>query len=106
MNEVINILKEIGLPYAYSHFAQGEVVKPPFICYLSKESNNFSADGSVYFKINEIHIELYTDMKTIELEKRIEDVLFNHQIFYNKDETYISDEQLYEVIYIFELEDK
>lgn len=105
-DELISILNEINIPYAYNHFAQGEVVEPPFICYLVNGSDNFAADGLVYFKINEIHIELYTDCKNPSLESQIEDVLFNHQIFYEKQESHIKDENMYEVLYIFELEDK
>ena len=55
MDELISILNEIGLPYAYDHFAEGESPNPPFICYLLPGSDNFAADGMVYYKINESH---------------------------------------------------
>ena len=41
------------------------------------------------------------DKKDPELEKRVEDVLDAHEVFYNKSETWISSERLYEVLYIF-----
>ena len=68
MDELISILNEIGLPYAYDHFAEGESPNPPFICYLLPGSDNFAADGRVYYKINDVHIELYTDYKNTELD--------------------------------------
>ena len=34
-------------------------------------------------------------------EQRVEDVLDTHEVFYNKSETWISSERLYEVLYIF-----
>lgn len=105
MDKLIKILNEIGLPFAYDHFAEGENVKPPFICFLSPGSNNFAADGIAYFKTKEIHIELYTDKKSINLEKHIETVLDKYGLFYNKSETWISSERLYEVLFSFELED-
>ena len=104
MEELLQILNESQIPFAYHHFAEGESPEPPFICYLFQGSNNFSADGKVYYKINEVHIELYTDLKDLAVEQQLEDVLDEHGIFYNKSETWIESEKLYEVLYIFEME--
>ena len=104
MEELLQMLEEIGLPFAYHHFAEGESPEPPFVCYLLPGSNNFSADGKVYYKINEVHIELYTDWKDLAVEQGVEAVLDEHGIFYNKSETWIESEKLYEVLYIFETE--
>ena len=75
MEELLLMLNEMQIPFAYHHFAEGEAVEPPFICYLLPGSNNFSADGKVYHKINEVHIELYTDLKDLAVEQQVEDVL-------------------------------
>ena len=104
MEELLQILSETQIPFAYHHFAEGESPDPPFICYLLPGSNNFSADGKVYYKINEVHIELYTDLKDLTVEQQLEEVLDEHGIFYNKSETWIESEKLYEVLYIFEME--
>ena len=104
MEEIIAILAETGIPYAYDHFAEGESPDPPFICYLLPGSDNFAADGRVYFKIDQLHVELYTDEKSPETERRLEAVLDAHGIFYNKSEVWIGSEKLYEVLYQFEME--
>lgn len=101
MEELLNIIKETGIPFAYDHFAEGESPEPPFICYLLPGSDNFAADGRVYFKINEVRIELYTDSKDLSVEQKLEDVLDAHGVFYNKSETWIDSEKLYEVLYQF-----
>ena len=106
MEELLQMLNEMQIPFAYHHFAEGEAAEPPFICYLLPGSNNFSADGKVYHKINEVHIELYTDLKDLAVEQQVEDVLDEHEIFYNKSETWIESERLYEVLYTFEMEVK
>ena len=103
MEELLQILNETQIPFAYHHFAEGESPEPPFICYLLPGSNNFSEDGKVYYKINEVHIELYTDLKDLAVEQQLEDVLDEHGIFYNKSETWIESEKLYEVLYTFYL---
>ena len=104
MDKIINMLKEIGIPFAYSHFAEGESPEPPFMCYLLPTSDNFSADGRVYHKLSSVHFEVYTDKKDRALENRVEDVFDKNNIFYNKSEVWINSEKLYEVIYSFELE--
>lgn len=101
MEELLTIIKETGIPFAYDHFAEGESPDPPFICYLLPGSDNFAADGRVYFKINEVRIELYTDSKDLSVEQKLEDVLDAHEVFYNKSETWIDSEKLYEILYQF-----
>ncbi len=105
MEKLVEMLRETGIPFAYDHFAEGESPEPPFICYLLPASDNFAADGRVYFKINEIHIELYTDRKDPDTERKVESVLDGHGIFYNKTETWIESEKLYEAMFIFEEEE-
>ena len=104
MDKILSILKGLGIPFAYDHFAQGESPDPPFICYLIPSSDNFSADGVAYYKINQYKIELYTDVKDLSLERKIDEALDEASIFYNKSETWIESESLYEVLYTFEME--
>ena len=73
MDELIQILTESGLSFAYDHFAEGESPEPPFVCYLLPGSDNFAADGAVYYKISEVHIELYTDCKDLSVERQLEE---------------------------------
>ena len=103
MDRLLSILNNIGVPYAYDHFAEGEAPAPPFLCYLLPGSDNFSADGKVYRKFTEVRLELYTDLKDLEAEQNVEDVLDAAGIFYNKSETWIDSEKLYEVLYAFEM---
>ena len=102
MDNLISIMEEIGIPYAYDHFAEGESPEPPFICFLCPGSDNFAADGWAYLKVDVVHIELYTDEKNPEIESHIETVLDGHGIFYDKTEVWIESERLYEVLYSFE----
>ena len=104
MDELLLMLGEMQIPFAYDHFAEGESPGPPFICYLLPGSNNFSADGRVYYKISEVHIELYTDLKDLSVESAVEAVLDKYGIFYQKSEVWIESERLYEVLYTFEME--
>lgn len=104
MDNITEVMEALQLPFAYDHFAEGEGPDPPFICFLLPGSDNFAADGRVYFKATMVHIELYTDLKDPELEQRVEAVLDERGIFYDKTEVWIESEQLYEVLYSFEME--
>lgn len=104
MEKLLSVLDSIGIPYAYDHFAEGESPEPPFLCYLLPGSSNFSADGKVYHRISEVRLELYTDCKGLAAEQKVEDVLDAAGIFYNKSETWIGSEKLYEVLYSFDME--
>lgn len=104
MDKLLSMIQAMGIPAAYDHFAEGESPEPPFLCYLLPSSDNFAADGSVYFKANEVHLELYTDFKDLSVEQKVEAVLDANGVFYNKSEVWIESEKLYEVLYIFEME--
>lgn len=101
--EVMAMLAEMNLPYAYDHFVEGESPDPPFLVFLYPGSNHFAADGKVYFKVNRLNIELYTDKKDVELEETVEAVLDKHGIFYEKSEIWIESENLYEGLYQMEV---
>ncbi len=97
--EINDMMLEMGLPFAYHHFSEGESPKPPFLIFLSPGEHTFSADNYMYFSFKKLDIELYTDKKSPETEAEIEAILRRHHIFYNKTETWITSEEMYEVLY-------
>lgn len=98
-SDVVAMIKEMDIPFAYDHFAEGKSPKPPFCVYLYPKSDNFAADGVAFYKQDVLHIEIYTDKKDISLEDRVEAVLDKHGLFYAKNEVWIQSEKLYEVLY-------
>ena len=103
LEDFVGILEQSELTFAYDHFVEGESPEPPFICYLLPGSDNFAADGQVYFRISEVRVELYTDQKDPDVEAKVEAVLDAAGIFYNKPEVWIQSEKLYEVLYSMEI---
>ena len=101
--KVVTMMEEMGLPFAYDHFAEGESPDPPFLVFLFPRSDNFSADGIVYQRIDALHVELYTDKKDPEAEAQVEVVLTGRSLFYEKSEVWIESEKLYEVLYQMEV---
>ena len=101
-SEIMAMLTEIGLPFAYDHFAEGESPGLPYIVFLFPGTDNFMADDVVYFGITEVAIELYTDFKSPPDEKKVENVLNAYEIPWDKTEVWIEDVKLYEVRYEFD----
>ncbi len=101
--EICEMVQEIGLPFAYHHFAEGESPNPPFLLFLSPGEHTFGADDLMYISFKKLDIELYTDEKSPEAEQRVEEILTQYGIFYTKNEIFIESERLYEVIYEMEV---
>ena len=101
--QINGIMEEMGLPFAYPHFAEGESPAPPFLLFLSPGENTFSADNYMYHSFKQLNIEPYTDIKNPELEENMERVLKRHKIYYTKSEVWIESENLYEVLYEMEV---
>lgn len=98
-SEVMEMLGELSLPFAYDHFAEGESPEPPFVCLLYPRNLPVGADNLVYYQFHELDIELYTDKKDPPLERKVEKLLTEHGIFFRKSEVWIEEEKMYEVLY-------
>ncbi len=91
------MLKTTGLPVAYHHFESPPT--PPYIVYLFSYSSNFGADNKVHSQADNYQVELYTTIKDPVREKLIEDLFDEHDIYWEKTETFIESEDLYQVLY-------
>ena len=94
---LFTLLKTINLPVAYHHFTSPP--SPPYIVYLFSYSSNFGADNKVYEAGKNFQVELYTTKKDPASEKLIEDALNGADAYWDKTETYIESEGLYQVLY-------
>ena len=103
IEEVAEMIKETGLPTRYDKYPNRQVPSLPYTVYYFPNSNNFGADDKAYVEITALNIELYTANKSPEDEKKVEKVLENQDIFWNKTEASIESEHMYEVLYEMEI---
>lgn len=108
--ELYAVLKTSGFPVAYYQWDPNVTINgvkgppdPPYVIYLAARSNNFSADGKVYQKVEHYQVELYTKTKSPEAEEVLENALETAGIPWEKTETYIDSEKLYENLYEIEV---
>ena len=97
--EVDQLMDSIGIPCAYRSFPKSTDKSTPYLDYYYEGYDDFFADNKNYQKIAELRIELYTDAKDEDSEAQVEEVLDQAEITYAKEEIYIEDEELFEIIY-------
>lgn len=97
MVSLYTMLSSLGLPVSYRLFKSPPT--PPYIVYLFAYSDNFGADNKVYSEEDNYQVELYSTKKDLASEKKIEDLFDSNDIYYEKTETYIDSEGLYQVLY-------
>ena len=83
--EVASMIESIGLPFVYDSFPNND---------------DFGADNTNYVSIDTLNIELYESTKDFALEQTIEAVLNENGFFYDKTETYIRQENLFQISYV------
>ena len=97
--QAAQMIASMGLPYSYYQFEEGTDQATPFICYFYPTRNDMIADDSNYAKVEHLVVELYTDKKDFDEERKVEDVLTAYGLVYTKDEAILDSEQMYEVVY-------
>ena len=94
---LFQLLKTTGLPVAYHHFTSPP--SPPYVVYLFSYNTNFGADNKVYDAEKNFQVELYSKTKDPTSEVLIEGLFDVYEIYWDKTETYIDSEGLYQVLY-------
>lgn len=102
LKELYTILNAV-YPTAYWSFPVGQAPAMPYIVYYETGSDNFGADNKVYHHVKEISVELLTNKKDPTAEASLEAVFDANDLFWNKTETHLDDEDAYEVIYTLEV---
>lgn len=97
--EVAQMIAEIGIPFAYYQYPVNEAPPLPYLVYFYPNREDFNADNENYAKVETLVIELYTETKDFYREELVETVLASHHITYDKTESFINKEQMYQCYY-------
>ena len=94
----VKLLEPLGKPVGY--FVNPKPGEVPFIVYYGAGYNNFKADNIVYSKEAHWNIELYVDKKDVALEERLEKLLDDAEIVWEKgSDIYIDTEKVFMIPY-------
>ena len=88
-------LEQLEIPIQYRAFQVGHAPELPYILFYEDDSDNVFADNHNYYDVLNVACELYTDEKDIELETKLQKLLYDLEIQYNSTETYIDSENMY-----------
>ena len=105
--DINTMLGQTGLPKTYYSWPEDDPAHPvpplPYIVWYFPNTDNFAADDRVYSHIEALNIELYTRTKDFETEAAVEAVLAAHDIVWERQESWIESEKMYEVLYTTEV---
>ncbi len=87
--------------YAYGKFK--EPTEPPHLVAITIGSNNFMADNRVYKKQTPVKLDYTYIDKDIEYQNKLEDEVLGDVAWNKTDETYLQDEEIWQVSYFFEI---
>ena len=90
-----------GFQYAYGGFESS--VEPPHLVAISTDTDNFMADNKVYYKKTPIKMDYTFLKKNIEEQDKIEDLILGNLPWNKTEETYLTDEEVWQVSYFFEI---
>lgn len=97
-----NFYIEENVKIPYSHYDFDREVEPPHLMSTEINDDNFLADDRIYFEKCNTRLELTTDFRDRELEKRIQKEILK-DIIYKKEVAYIQSEKIWNTSYFFEI---
>lgn len=100
--EIATMISGMGLPFTYDSFPNNIAPQAPYIVFNFPNNDDFGADNTNYVNIDVLNLELYTENKDFETESSVEAVLKENGFFYEKNETYIRQEHLFQITYVSE----
>jgi len=95
------LLETLGLPVAITSFFKK--TKPPAIVILPTGTEGDGSDFATELYRCSYQVELYTNEKDFALEEKLEQLLCEHGIHFEKYETYIDEEAIYQCAYDFSM---
>ena len=101
LDELKERCKKAEFQYAYGSFKRP--IAPPHLVAVSQASNNFFADNIVFQKDIPIKLDYTYIEKDTKAQAKIEDEILKDIAWNKTDETYLSDEKIWQVSYFFEI---
>ena len=101
LQELKQRCQKAQIKYAYGRFKRA--TEPPHLVAISTATNNFMADDKVYSKKTPIKLDYTYLEKDLDMENKIENEILGDIAWNKTEETYLSDEDIWQVSYFFEI---
>lgn len=83
LDELCGVIASVGLPWANTAFETEEDVLPPYIVLTRRPGTTYGADDLTWCVVAEYDIELYTEHRAYDLERRVTDALDEAGIYFS-----------------------
>lgn len=97
IKEFLKLFSGLDIPFAYAEFSQ--LTRAPCMIYLDAPDVNVYADSESVLNDDLVRLELYCKPTDKSTYKKVEDILNNSKITYDKDKTYVSERK--EDMYVY-----
>ena len=101
LEELKTRCEEQGFKYAYGVFKRP--TEPPHLIAICRDTDNFMADNIVYSKDTPIQLDYTYLNKDITEQNKIENNILGDISWNKTEETYLSDEEVWQVSYFFNI---
>lgn len=101
--EIADVLALTSYPVTYLAWPEKEVPPLPYICYYYPSMNPDVADDTHHAQIYNLNVELYTKSKDFAVESEVDQILLDAGFVFTKEETFLNDENMYEILYMMEV---
>ena len=101
LEELKTKCENAGFKYAYGAFKKA--TEPPHLVAIMTGTDNFMADNKVYSKDTPIQLDYTYIVKDITMQNKIEDEILSDIAWNKTEETYLADEDVWQVSYFFEI---
>ena len=97
--ELHQLMLTLEIPVAYDHFQTEQ--KPPFIAYRVLTENFNTADSKTALRTANIELSYCTELRNIPFERRIEQLLEDSGLTFDKSFLYLNSQSMYQIDYRF-----
>ena len=101
--EVKQMVASFGFPFTYYSFPEKEAPALPYVLFYYPTMTPETAGDTHHAQIYSLNVELYTRNKDFSVESAVENVLLEAGMVFTKEETYLNDEHMFEVLYLMEV---
>lgn len=104
-SEIKDILSPLGINVEEFSIKDDDEIEPYYLVYIKGNTIPVHADGINYFNFVQVRAILDVDDIDHKVVKKLDEILDNNGISFDKDYNYIPDERLFELTYEFEVFD-
>lgn len=101
LQELKTRCENAGFKYAYGLFKQP--TEPPHLIAITADTDNFMADNKVYYGPIPIQLDYTYIAKDLDAQEKIEKEILGDIAWNKTEETYLQNEDVWQVSYFFEL---